>query len=89
MKQGQEELLHKFQTILLELSYECEVDDTFHNTIINLNAFSRCIDEIASDISIDRTIAKKINNQNYSNSLINKLLIYLKTKFSNLMTHNR
>ncbi|HDR6828675.1 TPA: hypothetical protein QCV86_005642 [Bacillus thuringiensis] len=89
MKQRQEELLHKFQTILLELSNECEVDDNFHTKIINLNAFIRCIDEIASDISIDRTITKKINNPTYSNSLINKLLIYLKTKFSNLMTHNR
>ncbi|MCP1181204.1 hypothetical protein NKS28_27730 [Bacillus sp. 1663tsa1] len=89
MKQGQEELLHKFQTILLELSNECEVDDAFHNIIINLNAFSRCIDEIASDISIDRIITKKINKPTYSNSLINKLLIYLKTKLSNHMNHNR
>ncbi|HDR8408370.1 TPA: hypothetical protein QC295_001558 [Bacillus cereus] len=89
MKQGQEELLHKFQTILLELSYECEVDDTFHNTIINLNAFSRCIDEIASDIPIDKRINKKINNPTYNNSLINKLLIYIKIKLSNLRNYKR
>lgn len=89
MEQRQEELLHKFQTILLELSNECEVDDNFHNTIINLNAFIRCIDEIASDIPIDRRINKKINNPTYNNSLINKLLTYTKIKLSNLRNYKR
>ncbi|EJQ01742.1 hypothetical protein [Bacillus cereus] len=89
MKQRQEELLHEFQTILLELSNECEVDDTFHNTIINLNAFSRCIDEIAFDIPTDRRTNEKINNQTYNNSLINKLLIYSKIKLLNLLNHKR
>ncbi|UYX55680.1 hypothetical protein M3Y14_32715 (plasmid) [Bacillus thuringiensis] len=60
MTNEQSELLNKLASVLLEVSEECEQNEDFHKEVIRLNAFSRCIDEIALEIKNQSYCQKSI-----------------------------